>query len=143
MLDSAVSVARTTAFWSALGRRDIDACIATLAPDVVRIGPRDSGEKDMVRGKDAYTSFLKRILATMPDYGNLTHEAVASDDGRHVYLHYSEFVAAEAGSRERIEVRGVLIFHLNDAQLINRIDCYWKQPREQVEWSRARNLIES
>jgi limonene-1,2-epoxide hydrolase len=51
-------------YLDALARHDWDALAATLAQDVVRIGPY----RDEYRGRDAYAAFLRTTVTALPGY---------------------------------------------------------------------------
>lgn len=143
MLDAPVAAERTRKFWDCFVTGDIDGCAALVAEDVVRLGPREADESDNIRGKAAYVAFLRDIRATMPAHGGHTNEVVVTPDGRRAYIHCTEIVAKDAGSTDTIAVSVMMICHFNAAGLISLIDIFWKQPRSDIGWTRATELVDA
>jgi len=61
-LTQAADVVRS--YLDALVAHDWDALAATLAPDVVRVGPF----LDEYRGRNEYVTFLRDLMPTLPEY---------------------------------------------------------------------------
>lgn len=130
-------------FWEAVAARDFEACEATMAPDIVRIGPRAGDEADVSRGRNAYGDFIRSVIGQIPSYRNVTHELVSSPDGQRVYIHCTEWSAPQSGSAQEVEVPLVMICTVNDQHLIAKIDIFWKTPDFPLDWTKAEVIASS
>ena len=143
MPDSKAAMACVQKFWDAVNTRNFDACEATMSPDIVRIGPQLQSEQDIARGRKAYGDFIRKVISAMPSYHNVTHELVATPDGKRVYIHCTEWSAPGAGSSTEVEVPLVMICHIDDNTQISKIDLYWKTPKVSVGWTEAAKIAAS
>ncbi len=139
MLDPQKAIEVVRGWWKAVDN-DFDACEAAMAPDIIRIGPQVIDESDISRGRRAYGDFIRSVIGQMPSYHNTTHEAVASPDGRRVYIHCTEWSAPGSGSSTEVEVPLVMICTVNDDYLIEKVDIYWKTPSIPVDWTIAESI---
>lgn len=119
-----------TEFMAALPARDWPRLSATLAPHVERIGPEGS-EGDGVVGRDGYVSWLAGFADPLYEYGWTVHRIIYSDDGRTAVVDCSTryLLTREA---EPFGYRLVMVFDMGDSGLIERVDLYWKTPRQRV-----------
>lgn len=136
--NSAAEIGRQ--FWDTFCANELDKTIDLLADDIVRIGPHDNIPSDIIRGKDAYAPFLRDIKAAMPAHGGTTYAVGGSADGRKSFVHCMEIVAINPHSTQTYEVQVSLILDLNEAGRITKVDCYWKQPSVNIDWTDAANL---
>lgn len=130
-------------FWDAVAARDFETCESTMADDITRIGPRCNDPADISQGRRAYGDFIRSVIGQIPSYRNVTHELVASADGRRIYIHCTEWSAPESGSGQEIEVPLVMICSVNDAHLIDKIDIFWKTPNVPLDWTKAEEIAAS
>jgi hypothetical protein len=142
MPDPAAALQCVKDFWNLFGANDPEAVRATLAPDMVRIGPWEGEDAEIIRGSDDYIEFIKNIKATNPKHGNRINDGVVSPDGRRVYLNVTEFLALNPGSEEINDVNVVLVCDLNDDNLIQKVDIFWKHPKA-MDWLRQDSLTEA
>jgi len=127
-------------FWDTFCANRLDETAALLADDVVRVGPHDGVASDVIRGKAAYAAFLHDIKKAMPAHGGETYAVGGSPDGRKAFVHCMEIVALDPRSAETYEVQVALVLDLDDDGKIAKVDCYWKQPAVNIDWTDAVNL---
>lgn len=127
-------------FWDTFCANQLDRTIDLLADDLVRIGPHDGVRSDIIRGKDAYAAFLHDIKKAMPAHGGETYAVGGSPDGRKAFVHCMEIVAINPHTTETYNVQVSLILDLDDNGKITKVDCYWKQPSVNIDWTDAANL---
>ena len=132
-----------SAFWAAVAARDFDTCEATMSPGIVRIGPRAGDEADVSRGRRAYSDFIRSVIGQIPSYRNVTHELLASPDGRRVYIHCTEWSAPVSNSPQEVEVPLVMICTIDDDHLIEKVDIFWKTPDFPLDWTKSEAVAAS
>jgi len=130
--ERAIRVVQT--YWEAAGNRDYQAGKQVMAENVFRVGPFNS-PVDQVKGREAYTAYIRTVQEKMTSYRNETHDILASRDGSRVYLQCTEWPALEGNE---FEFPLCIIFDINEEFLISRIDIYWKTPPDSTcDWVRA------
>jgi predicted ester cyclase len=87
-----------------------------VTEDVVRTGPFF----DVVEGRDAYVSFLAKLMPTLPDYSMDIGRITYLDDGRRAYAELTETVQVDGAPHRTPEV---LVFELTGEQ-ISRVDVF-------------------
>lgn len=127
-------------FWDFFCANRLDEVIELLADDLVRVGPREGIDTDIIRGKPAYATFLRDIKKSMPAHGGWTNSAGGSADGTRAFVHCVEVVAVDPHSKQTYEVQVSLVLDLNAQGKITRVDCFWKQPSVDLGWTNAENL---
>lgn len=130
-------------FWDTFCANELDQTVDLLADDIVRIGPHDKVETDVIRGKKAYAAFLYDIKKAMPKHGGETYAVGGSPDGRKAFVHCMEIVAINPHSSTTYNVQVSLILDLDARGKITKVDCYWKQPATNIDWTDAKNLSAS
>ncbi|MGH8978148.1 MAG: DUF4202 family protein [Acidimicrobiia bacterium] len=98
-----------------LQAHDWDAVAACLAPDVERIGPY----RDVVRGRDAYTEFLRTTIESLPGYRLCVERLVVAGDT--VVVELNETVD-EADAQLRTDEAVVIV--VDGDGLIDRVAVY-------------------
>ena len=107
-------------YFAALREHDWERLGACLAEDVHRIGPY----RDEVHGRDAYVTFLSRVIPSLRGYVLRVSRIVhAGDDASLVLL--SETVDADGG---RTEFPEALLFEFDAQRRIASVDVYIKRP---------------
>lgn len=105
------------AYLGAIARHDWEALAATLAPDVVRIGPFG----DTYEGRDAYVAFLADLMPRLPGYRLEVHRVVRTDGGHVAVAELSETVTVDGTPLETPES---LVFDLDATGRIRRVAVY-------------------
>ena len=98
---------RVDDYLEALGAQDWDRLEATLAPDVVRIGPF----RDVVEGSRAYRDFLANVVPKLEGYVLAVESVDTRDDV--IWVRLSETLTNDSGQRQRTEE--ALVFELDAA----------------------------
>jgi hypothetical protein len=101
---------RVDDYLEALGAMDWDRLEATLAPDVVRIGPF----RDVVEGSRAYRDFLANVVPKLEGYVLAVESIDTRDDV--IWVRLSETLTNDSGQRQRTEE--ALVFELDAARRI-------------------------
>lgn len=134
----AADVARR--FWDTFCANDLTSTIDLLSDQIVRVGPRDGADADIITGKAAYGEFLYDIKKAMPAHGGETYATGGSADGRKAFIQCMEIVALNPHATETYHVQVSLVLDLDEVGKITKVDCYWKQPAANIGWTEAENL---
>ncbi len=140
MLDANGAAEVGRQFWDTFCANELDKTIDLLADDLVRVGPHDNVESDIIRGKAAYAGFLHDIKKAMPAHGGVTYCVGGSADGRKAFVHCMEIVALNPHTTVTYNVQVSLILDLDANGKISKVDCFWKQPSANIDWTDATNL---
>lgn len=141
MIDSHAAAEIARIFWDTFCANELDKTVDMLADDVVRIGPRDNDEADVIRGKTAYGAFLHDIKKAMPTHGGETYFVGGSPDGRTAFIQCMEIVALNPHATETYEVQVALVLSLTANGKISKVNCFWKHPSVDINWTEAERLI--
>ena len=107
-------------YFQAIRGHDWEGLDRCLAEDIVRTGPY----LDVVRGRQAYVSFLSRVIPRLENYRleiSRIHET--SDGGAFVELH--EILDVDGRSTQFPEA---IFFAFDECGLIREVSVYIKQP---------------
>ena len=104
-----------TRFLDRMAHGDWDAMAACVAPDVVRIGPY----RDVVRGRDAYRTFLAEVISALEGY-RMDVSRIWSD-GDCAAAELAEEMDID-GQRRRTDE--AVTFDFDDDGLISRVAVY-------------------
>src|SRR3954464_2482860 len=108
----------------ALGNKDWTAFADTLAEDgFERIGPF----ADLVTSKNAYVEFLDRVVTPLADYSLMPTRLIPSADGKVVLAETTESFLIDGTPTAFPEA---LVFDLDDAGLIRRVQVFMMRPGE-------------
>jgi hypothetical protein len=107
-------------YFAALRTCDWRALADTLAEGVHRTGPYG----DEVRGRNAYVAFLAGVIPTLPGYA-LDVARIRAIEGGAAVVELSETIDRDGA---RHTTREALLFELDAAGRIARVDVYFKQP---------------
>jgi hypothetical protein len=140
MSDANTAAETARKFWDTFCANELDKTVDLLADDIVRIGPHDGVKSDIIRGKQPYAAFLHDIKKAMPAHGGETYSVGGSADGRKAFIHCMEIVAINPRSTKTYNVQVALILDVNAQGKITKVDCYWKQPNVDIDWTDAANL---
>ena len=110
-------------YFDRLLAHDWDGLAATLAPDVVRVGPFG----DVSSGRDAYVAFIAGLMPRLPDYSMERGRSV--DAGDVVTVELTEVV--EVGGAP-VRTPEALVFDLDGDGLIARITIYTQHLGQEV-----------
>ncbi|MEQ8743616.1 nuclear transport factor 2 family protein [Parasphingorhabdus sp.] len=134
MLNPDEAIATVLRFWKAAGECDADTAAELMSETIERRGPQfDDG--DVVRGKEAYKSFIRAVQGKMSHYRNATHDIMAAPSGRRVWIECTEWPTLDG---VEYEFPLCMIFDLDDAGLITRNNIYWKSPpSSSTDWVRV------
>jgi len=127
-------------FWDTFCANQLDKTVDLLADDLTRVGPHDGAKSDVIKGKKAYTAFLHDIKKSMPAHGGETYSVGGSPDGRKAFVQCMEIVALNPRSTQTYNVQVSLVLDLDQRGKITKVDCYWKQPNANIDWTDATNL---
>jgi hypothetical protein len=108
-------------YFEALRSHDWDKLSDCLSEDVRRTGPY----LDAVRGREAYLSFLRRVLPTLPNHRLEISRTRRLEDGS-ALVELSETVDLNGVATEFPEA---LLFEFDGEGRIRTIDIYLKDPR--------------
>ena len=110
-------------YFDRLLAHDWDGLAATLAPDVVRVGPFG----DTYSGRDAYVAFIAGLMPRLPGYSMERSRSI--DAGDAVTVELTEVV--EVGGAP-IRTPEALVFDLDGDGLIARITIYTQHLGQEV-----------
>lgn len=105
------------AYLGAIARHDWEALAATLAPDVVRVGPYG----DTYAGRDAYVAFLAELMPRLPGYRLEVHRVVRDPGAGVAVAELSETVTVDGAPLVTPES---LVFDLDGDGRIRRVAVY-------------------
>lgn len=111
------AIEAVTAYLGAIARHDWDALAATLAPDVVRVGPYG----DTYEGREAYVGFLAGLVPRLEGYRLDVHRVVHDPGAGVAVAELSETVTIDGSPLVTPES---LVFDLDDAGRIRRVAIY-------------------
>ena len=117
------------AYFAATRAMDLDAWLATFAPDAVMYDP--SGPP--VRGHAALRQFFQGITAAFASVG-LTEQAIHLLGSRAATQWVGEGVGKNG---RRVKFEGIDVFEINDAGMIQTLWGYWDPAAMMAELSRA------
>ena len=132
-------VARVKRYWKAAAEQDHATIGDLVSSDVFRSGPLNSTVDD-VKGRELYCEYVRKIQEHLSTYRNVTHDLLASPDGRRAYLHCTEWDGV--GGTE-IEVPMILVFDFNDAGLMTKIDIFWKSTADAAQYGQFVQFLSS
>ncbi len=113
--DDRVAISRVEAYLAALAAFSWSELEATLAEDVVRVGPYG----DRVEGSAAYAAFLEGVVTSLPSY-ELEIKRVRAV-GEDVLVELAETIDSDGG---RLRTEEALVFGVDSTGAIVRIDVY-------------------
>ncbi len=118
--ESRVAISRVEAYLAALGAGSWSELEATLAEDVVRVGPYG----DRVEGSAAYAAFLEEVVTSLPGY-QLEIKRVRAV-GEDVLVELAETIDSDGG---RLRTEEALVLSVDSTGAIARLDVYIQSPR--------------
>jgi hypothetical protein len=109
---------------------DWEGFASTMTEDVGREGPEGS-YTDAITGRDGYVELMAGTAGRQFEYSFKPDRIIYSEDGRAAVSQVQTRFVLTEGS-EPISYRLVLVFDVNDDDLIDYINIYWKDPTNRV-----------
>lgn len=117
-------------FMRSLPARDWATLKSTMAPDITREGP-EGRETDRCAGADRYIQWLAAMADPLYEYGWDVKRIIYGDDGRTAVVDANTRYLLEKDS-EPFGYHVLMIFKLNDQNLIADADLFWKTPKKRL-----------
>ena len=107
-------------YLAAVAGQDWETFAATIADDIVRIGPFG----DVFTGRDAYIDYLSGLMPNLPGYSMAVTRVTYLDDGARAVAELSETVEVDGSPLVTPEA---LLFDLTPEGLVQRVEIFTRR----------------